>query len=46
MSLVNNLSISQAQAQVCIWEEIILGGIKDNLSDKIVAAQECAQVRI
>ena len=32
---------------MCIWEElIILGGIKDNLSDKIVAAQECAQVRI
>lgn len=40
------MAVMLAQAQVCIWEELILGGIKDNLSDKIVAAQECAQVRI
>lgn len=38
------MAVMLAQAQVCIWEELILGGIKDNLSDKIVAAQECAQV--
>lgn len=40
------MAIMLAQAQVCIWEELILGGIKDNLSDKIVAAQECSQVSL
>ena len=38
------LSNEQAQAQVCMWEECNLEGIKDSLSHKISAAQECAEV--
>ena len=40
------LSFYKAQAQLCIWEDCLLKGIKDTLADLISAAQECAEVGI
>ncbi|KAL9974981.1 hypothetical protein ACROYT_G012093 [Oculina patagonica] len=37
-------AVMLAQAQLCMWEECFLEGIKDKLSDKISAAQECVEV--
>ena len=41
---VNLRVFSQAQAQVCRWEERLLEGIESKLADMVSAAQECAEV--
>lgn len=38
------MAVMLAQAQLCMWEERLLEGITDNLTDLVSAAQECAEV--